>query len=78
MIGDEVYNWMGVSPSGVKEDTPIFNSDGLPHNTIINAGAIMVCALLVKYGKNIDDIIEFYNKVTGNEYMVHFWLIKVN
>ena len=28
LIGDEVYNWMGVSPSGVKEDTPVFNSDG--------------------------------------------------
>lgn len=34
----------------------------------------MVCALLVKYGKNVNDIIDFYNKVTGNEYMVHFKL----
>ncbi len=37
-----------------------------------NPGAIMVCALLVKHGKNVNDIINFYKKSTGNEYLVIF------
>ena len=32
----------------------------------------MVCALLVKHGKNVNDIIQFYKKVTGHENIVYF------
>lgn len=32
---------------------------------MINAGAIMICALIVRENKNIDDILEFFNKSTG-------------
>lgn len=38
---------------------------------MINAGALMVCALLVKQNKTVKDIIEFYKKITGNDYIVN-------
>lgn len=31
---------------------------------MINSGAIMVCALLVKNGRAIKDLIDFYKKAT--------------
>jgi glutaminase len=32
---------------------------------MINAGAIMVCALLVHQNKNIDDVLNFYKTATS-------------
>lgn len=60
MIGDEVHKWVGEEPSGVAFNAPIFDKLGRPHNPMVNAGAIMTCALIVSQGKTIFDIIEFY------------------
>jgi hypothetical protein len=58
-------------------DKPVFNNKKQPFNIMDNPGAIMVCALLVKHGKNTNDIINFYKKSTGNEYLVIF-IIQIN
>jgi glutaminase len=60
MIGDEVHKWVGEEPSGVAFNAPIFDKLGRPHNPMVNAGAIMVCSLVIYQNKGLDDIIEFY------------------
>lgn len=60
LIGEEVHKWVGEEPSGVAFNAPVFDKMGRPHNPMVNAGAIMVCALLVKNGKDVKDIIDFY------------------
>lgn len=60
LIGDEVHKFVGEEPSGVAFNAPIFDKLGRPHNPMVNAGAIMVCSLIVNQGKGINDIVEFY------------------
>ena len=59
-MGDVVHKWVGEEPSGVAFNAPVFDKLGRPHNPMVNAGAIMVCALIVNIGKSLKDIIEFY------------------
>ena len=51
---------MGIEPSGLPFNAPVFNSEKKPHNPMVNAGAVMVCYLLSKQNKGIEDIIHFY------------------
>ena len=51
-----MHKWVGEEPSGVAFNAPVFDRQGRPHNPMVNAGAIMICALLVKEGKTIQDI----------------------
>lgn len=60
MIGEEVHEFVGEEPSGVAFNAPVFDSRGRPHNPMVNAGAIMVCALLVRQGKSIKELMQFY------------------
>ena len=65
MIGEEVHQWVGEEPSGVVFNAPVFDSNGRPHNPMVNAGAIMVCAGIVKQNKDINDVMAFYQRATG-------------
>jgi len=68
--GDRLWQRVGVEPSG----TP-FNSlvqleyeKGIPRNPLINAGAIVICDILVSHlVKPKMELIEFVRKVSGDE-----------
>ena len=53
VMGDDVHKWVGEEPSGVAFNAPVFDKQGRPHNPMVNAGAIMVCALIVDKGYKI-------------------------
>ena len=46
IMGDDVHRYVGEEPSGVAFNAPVFDKQGRPHNPMVNAGAIMVCALI--------------------------------
>ncbi|CDW79921.1 glutaminase kidney mitochondrial-like [Stylonychia lemnae] len=67
LIGDEVHKWVGEEPSGAAFNAPVFDKKGRPHNPMINAGSIMVCALILDKDQTLDDLIEFYKQASSVE-----------
>lgn len=68
--GEEtVHKYVGTEPSGKTYNELTLNSKGLPHNPMINAGAIM-CGSLIKPGTNASDrfkfVIEKWRECAGN------------
>ena len=69
MLGrDELHKKVGYEPSGQAFNAFILNKSGLPHNPMINAGAIMVASQIGKGkepSKRFNIIKSYYNKLAG-------------
>ena len=65
---DELHKKVGYEPSGQAFNAFILNKSGLPHNPMINAGAIMVASQIGKGqepSKRFNIIKSYYNKLAG-------------
>ena len=64
----DVHNYVGYEPSGRAFNSFVLNNDGLPHNPLINAGAIMVSSLIQPEQEpsyRFDTIKKFYHSLSG-------------
>ena len=66
---DYIHNFVGREPSGKNFNELCLNNDNIPHNPLINSGAIM-CASLIDYentsANRYDTIIDYWYKLAGN------------
>jgi glutaminase len=70
-VGEEkVHQHVGREPSGRGYNGLVLNNEDLPHNPMINAGAIMVCSLIQPQSPledRIQYILNVWKKITGGE-----------
>jgi glutaminase len=65
---DHVHRFVGREPSGAGFNERVLNADGLPHNPLINSGAIMCCALVrpeLHVSHRFEFIMETWRRVCG-------------
>ena len=63
-----VHNHVGYEPSGRAFNSFALNNDGLPHNPMINAGAIMISSLIKpdeEPSSRFETVKKFYNSLNG-------------
>nr|XP_023423475.1 glutaminase liver isoform, mitochondrial [Cavia porcellus] len=69
---DYVHKFVGKEPSGLRYNTLSLNEEGIPHNPMVNAGAIVVSSLIkmdCNKAEKFDFVLQYLNKMAGNEYM---------
>ena len=67
-----VHNFIGKEPSGRNFNNMCLDEDELPHNPLINAGAIMTTSLIEKeksQSERFDFAMNYWNNLTGNNYI---------
>ncbi|CAH0562557.1 unnamed protein product [Brassicogethes aeneus] len=71
---DVVHNYVGQEPSGRNFNELILDHNKKPHNPMINAGAILVCALLktlvgpeMSLAEKFDFTMNYFERLAGNE-----------
>lgn len=63
-----VHQHIGREPSGIGFNGLVLNESNLPHNPMINSGAIMSCSLIkpeLEMADRFDHVLGFWNKLTG-------------
>tara|TARA_A100001015_G_C14996328_1_gene716378 strand:- start:353 stop:1984 length:1632 start_codon:yes stop_codon:yes gene_type:complete len=66
----KVHNHIGREPSGRGFNELTLNKDGLPHNPMINAGAIMSCSLIrpdLNISDRFDYVLSKWKQLSGNK-----------
>ncbi|KAM5254344.1 glutaminase liver isoform, mitochondrial isoform 2-T2 [Hipposideros larvatus] len=69
---DYVHEFVGKEPSGLRYNKLSLNEEGIPHNPMVNAGAIVVSSLIkmdCNKAEKFDFVLQYLNKMAGNEYM---------
>jgi glutaminase len=64
-----VHNHVGYEPSGREFNAHVLNRENLPHNPVINAGAIMISSLIKpdsEPSERFETMQHFYQKMCGN------------
>lgn len=65
---DIVHNHVGREPSGIGFNGLVLNTKGLPHNPMINAGAIMCCSLVkpkIEMADRFDYVLDTWTRLSG-------------
>ncbi|MCW5924982.1 MAG: glutaminase A [Saprospiraceae bacterium] len=66
---EKVHRHIGREPSGIGFNGLVLNDKGLPHNPMINAGAIMACSLIKPHfqmADRFDYVLDVWSKLAGN------------
>ena len=69
IIGDDIWERVGVEPSGNPFNSLIQleTDNGIPRNPLINAGAMVICDLLISHTKNAPlEFLDFIRKICSN------------
>ncbi|EMR01255.1 glutaminase A [Cesiribacter andamanensis] len=64
-----VHRHVGREPSGRGYNGLVLNQEGLPHNPMINAGAIMTCSLIKperSVAKRLKHVLDIWSRLSGN------------
>jgi glutaminase len=70
---EKVHKHIGREPSGIGFNGLVLNNKGLPHNPMINAGAIMTCSLIrpeLEMADRFDTVMKFWSRLSGNSSVV--------
>lgn len=70
LVGDEIWNRVGVEPSGTSFNSLVqLEADkGIPRNPFLNAGALVICDILLSNLKNPkNDFLNFVNSLSINK-----------
>jgi len=70
-----VHAHVGYEPSGRPFNEFVLNRDGLPHNPLINAGAVMVASMVHpndEPANRFETVLDFYRKMSGNHGKIGF------
>jgi len=66
---EQIHNFVGTEPSGRNFNELCLNEYNIPHNPLINSGAIM-CASLIDYENSLanrfDTVMKYWSKLAGN------------
>lgn len=68
MLNNNVHEHVGYEPSGREFNSFVLNRDGLPHNPMINAGAIMISSLIeptMEPSGRFEKVKDFYETLCG-------------
>ena len=72
---DKIHSHVGYEPSGQAFNAFVLNRQKLPHNPMINAGAMMVSSLILpneEPSKRFETIKNFYQKMSGSNTKIGF------
>lgn len=67
---NHVYNFIGREPSGKNFNELVLNNENIPHNPLINSGAIVATSLIkhnCKQAERFEFIINYWKRLIGNK-----------
>lgn len=70
MLGEKIWERLGVEPSGTAFNSlvQLETDKGIPRNPFINAGALVICDILISQLKNPKtEFLAFIREITGNK-----------